>query len=180
VTWSGRYLVNPWDDAGLVDLAEWPRAAAYLRRHQAVLAARHTARRGQWHKTIDRVFQGLCERPKLYIPDFKDTLFPVLDDGATYPHHNLYWITSDRWDLEVLGGLLMSDVANAFVEAYSVRMRGGYFRFQAQYLRRIRVPDPKVIGRQPRQLLKDAFRQRDRAAATAAALPLYDIPAMPQ
>jgi adenine-specific DNA-methyltransferase len=30
----------------------------------------------------------------------------VLDRGETYPHHNLYFIESDTWDLEVLGGLL--------------------------------------------------------------------------
>ena len=41
----------------------------------------------------------------------------------------------------MLGGLLLSDVANLFVGAYCVRMRGGCYRFQAQYLRRIRVPD---------------------------------------
>ena len=49
------------------------------------------------------------------------------------------------WDLEVLGGLLISAIGQFFVESYGVRMRGGYFRFQAQYLRRIRVPDPKTL-----------------------------------
>ena len=68
-------------------------------------------------------------------------LDPVLDRGETYPHHNLYFIQSDEWDLEVLGGLLMSAVGQFFVESYGVRMRGGYWRFQAQYLRRIRVPE---------------------------------------
>jgi len=179
VVWSGRQLVNPWDADGLVDLAEWPRLAAYLGRHRSLLAARHTARRGQWHKTIDRVIAGLRERPKLYVPDFKDVVFPVLDDGRTYPHHNLYWIVSDVWDLEVLGGLLMSDVVNLFLEAYSVRMRGGYLRFQAQYLRRIRVPASDAVDTASADALRDAFRVRDRAAATRAALPLYGLDAVP-
>jgi adenine-specific DNA-methyltransferase len=30
LNWSGHYLVNPWDDAGLVDLAQWPDLKAYL------------------------------------------------------------------------------------------------------------------------------------------------------
>ncbi len=179
VAWSGRYLVNPWDERGLVALEDWPRMAAYLGAHRALLAARHTARRGRWHKTIDRVMPRLLERPKLYVPDFKDVVFPVLDDGRTYPHHNLYWIASDSWDLEVLGGLLMSDVANAFIEAYSVRMRGGYLRFQAQYLRRIRVPTPDAIGEEATATLRDAFRRRDRDAATRAALPLYELETAP-
>lgn len=179
LVWSGRWLVNPWDDEGLVDLSDWPQLAAYLGRHRRVLAARHTARRGQWHKTIDRVITGLRERPKLYVPDFKDIIFPVLDSGHTYPHHNLYWVVSDCWDLEVLGGLLLSEIANLFVECYSVRMRGGYLRFQAQYLRRIRVPMPDSVDARSSQALREAFARRDRAAATQAALPLYGLDHVP-
>jgi adenine-specific DNA-methyltransferase len=179
VTWSGRHLVNPWDDDGLVELADWPRMTAYLESHRAQLERRHTARRGRWHKTIDRVINGLREREKLYVPDFKDVVFPVLDCGLTYPHHNLYWIVSDRWDLEVLGGLLMSDVANLFTEAYSVRMRGGYLRFQAQYLRRIRLPSWHLVDEASANELRSAFRRRDREQATRAALPLYGLEAVP-
>jgi hypothetical protein len=177
--WSGHHLVNPWDANGLVDLAEWPSLKGYLTSHKTVLGKRHTAKSGRWHKTIDRVIEGLAERPKLYLPDFKGTLFPVLDRGQTYPHHNLYWITSDSWDLDVLGGILLSDLANLFVSAYSVRMRGGYLRFQAQYLRRIRVPRLDDIDPETRRRLKRAFQSRDSRAATEAALPLYGLDAVP-
>jgi adenine-specific DNA-methyltransferase len=79
----------------------------------------------------------------------------------------------------VLGGLLLSDVAQFFVECYGVRMRGGYLRFQAQYLRRIRVPRlSQVTGRQA-QRLRGAFRSRDVAAATEAALAVYGIEGVP-
>ena len=174
--WSGHYLINPWDEDGLVDLKRWPRLRAYLSIHKAALAKRHTAKKtGRWHKTIDRVINGLDVKPKLYLPDFKESLFPVMDHGQTYPHHNLYWITSEEWDLEVLGGLLLSDVANMFVDAYSVRMRGGYLRFQAQYLRRIRVPEPGQINSRERRALKMAFRSRDRERANYTALPIYGL-----
>jgi hypothetical protein len=177
--WSGHYLVNPWDESGLVDLSHWPDLRAYLTSHQAILGKRHTARSGKWHKTIDRVIEDLEQQPKLYLPDFKEALFPVLDSGQTYPHHNLYWITSDLWDLEVLGGILLSDVANMFISAYSVRMRGGYLRFQAQYLRRICVPSLDQVDAKKRRLLRRAFRSRDREAATQAVLPLYGLDAIP-
>jgi hypothetical protein len=179
VKWSGKYLVNPWDGTGLVNLDDWPRTAEYLGRHREPLAARHTAQRGRWHKTIDRVINGLADRSKLYLPDFKDAIFPVLDAGGTYPHHNLYWVTSDGWDLRVLGGLMLSDVANLFIEAYSVRMRGGYLRFQAQYLRRIRLPRLQDVDESSAMALAAAFDARDRAAATAAALPLYGLKRLP-
>jgi hypothetical protein len=177
--WGGKMLVNPWDEEGLVDLERWPRLAHYLRDHKPVLAKRHTAKGGNWHRTIDRVIDGLVEKPKLYLPDFKETTFPVLDSGDTYPHHNLYWITSTGWDLQVLGGLLMSGVANLFMEAYSVRMRGGFLRFQAQYLRKIRTPPPDSIPKREAAALRDAFRQRDVEAATHVALSLYGLTELP-
>lgn len=179
VRWSGKFLVNPWDDAGLVNLDDWPGLRGYLAPHEETLRARHTARSGKWHRTIDRVAGGLTARPKLYLPDFKDAIFPVLDPGGTYPHHNLYWVTSDGWDLEVLGGLLLGDVANLFIEAYSIRMRGGYLRFQAQYLRRIRLPRLDDVDPSSARALAGAFRERDRHAATQAALGLYGIDHIP-
>jgi adenine-specific DNA-methyltransferase len=96
-----------------------------------------------------------------------------------YPHHNLYYIVSDAWDLRVLGGLLLSKVAEAFVAAYAVKMRGGTLRFQAQYLRKIRVPAPSEIDGKDRAALADAFDRRDVRAATQAALRAYGLVELP-
>jgi hypothetical protein len=125
------------------------------------------------------VIEGLVDRPKLYLPDFKEVTFPVLDDGKTYPHHNPYWVTSEHWDLRVLGGLMLSDVANLFIEAYSVRMRGGFLRFQAQYLRRIRLPRLEDVDEGAAAALSAAFESRDRDAATSVALQLYRLESLP-
>jgi hypothetical protein len=181
--WSGHFLVNPWTDNGaLVDLRAYPRLRAYLGAHESALRSRHVGRRQpeRWYRTIDKVDAGLISRPKLLFPDLKVVPDPVLDPGGHYPHHNLYYVVSDCWDLEVLGGLLMSAVAGAFVEAYGVRMRGGTLRFQAQYLRRIRVPDPSGISEPEMVILREAFRARDREAATAAALRVYGLPVLPE
>ncbi|WP_433346655.1 Eco57I restriction-modification methylase domain-containing protein [Micromonospora sp. CA-111912] len=178
LSWSGHYLVNPWDaDGQLVDLEALPRLRAYYQRHAAALKRRHVAgkRPAHWYRTIDKVDQSLVERPKLLFPDMKTTIHPVLDEGSYYPHHNLYYIVSDEWDLRVLGGLLLSRVAQAFVEAYAVRMRGGTLRFQAQYLRRIRVPKPEAISATDRTALAAAFDRRDSRAATEVALRVYGI-----
>jgi adenine-specific DNA-methyltransferase len=176
--WSGHYLINPWTrDGKLVDLDAFPKLRGYLRAHQEVLRGRHIARRdpSSWYRTIDKVTYGLTARPKLYLPDMKLTSNPVLDEGGTYPHHNLYYLTSQTWDLEVLGGLLLSRVAQLFIEAYCVKMRGGTLRFQAQYLRRIKVPDQSSLPDALRQRLREAFRARDSQAATAAAIEAYGI-----
>jgi len=106
--WSGAYLVNPWDAHGLVDLQRFPRLRGYLESHGDQLRARHIARRrpDQWYRTIDRVDLNLLGQPKLVLPDLKAAAHPVLDDGSQYSHHNLYFVLSKGWDLEVLGGLL--------------------------------------------------------------------------
>jgi adenine-specific DNA-methyltransferase len=117
----------------------------------------------------------LLEREKLVIPELKAFIQPVLDSGQTYPHHGLYFVTSDQWDLEVLGGLLLSDIAELFVATYCVKMRGGCYRFQAQYLRRIRVPEPWAIGKRDQATLRRAFGARDRGTATAIARRLYGV-----
>ncbi len=175
--WSGAYLVNPWDEHGLVDLAAYPRLAAYFGEHGDRLRARHVAgqRPAQWYRTIDRVSPSLQGRPKLVLPDMKASAHPVLDEGRLYPHHNLYYVVSDTWEPEVLGGLLLSDIANLFVGAYCVKMRGGTYRFQAQYLRRIRVPDWEAVDRRSARELASAFRARDVRGATAVASRLYGV-----
>ena len=177
MNWSGHYLVNPWNSDGLVALDQYPRLLAYFEEHAVALKKRHTATKNlrAWYRTIDRVTHTLTSTPKLYIADIKNLLDPVLDPGETYPHHNLYFIQSDEWDLEVLGGLLMSSVGQFFVESYGVRMRGGYLRFQAQYLRRIRVPNPKALSVNQSEALIEAFRMRDRQRATQVALEVYGI-----
>jgi adenine-specific DNA-methyltransferase len=69
----------------------------------------------------------------------------------------------------------LSRVAQLFIEAYCVKMRGGTLRFQAQYLRRIRVPDPDALTEPLCSRLREAFRARDADAATAAAIEAYGI-----
>lgn len=182
VEWSGRYLVNPWNHSGLVHLDDFPRLAAYLGRNSDRLRARHIAKQhpNAWYRTIDRVDHSLTTRPKLVLPDMKASAHPVLDEGDYYPHHNLYHVTSQAWDPEVLGGLLLSDLANLFVGAYCVRMRGGCYRFQAQYLRRIRVPEIGSVAAQDRRALARAFCTRDVEAATGVALRLYGVDELPR
>jgi hypothetical protein len=173
-----KLLLNPWDNDGdLIDLELYPQFAKALGAHPAVknrfIVKRNPAR---WHRTIDKVYPGLAEQPKLLLQDMKAKITPVLEPGGYYPHHNLYYIISTSWDLEVLGGLLLSRVAEAFVSAYGVKMRGGTLRFQAQYLRKIAIPNPEQISSTVADRLRAAFRAGDREAATRAAEEAYGLP----
>jgi hypothetical protein len=143
VQWGGKGLANPFEEDGsLADLGAWPQFAAYLESHREKLTSRHCAQRSArgWYRTIDRVWSELLHTPKLLIPDIKGGAEIAFDEGEYYPHHNLYWITSTNWDLRALATILRSSLALFFVATYCTKMAGGYLRFQAQYLRRIRVP----------------------------------------
>ena len=74
----------------------------------------------------------------------------------------------------------MSEVVQFFIQCYGVRMRGGYFRFQAQYLRRIRVPRPETISKSIAATLVRAFDADDLSLANKAALELYGIRTLPR
>ena len=179
---STRCVINTFDDHGkLIDLARYPKLRRYFDAHAAQLQKRHVARKnpGAWYRTIDRVYPELARQPKLLIPDIADANEVVFEPGHWHPHHNLYFVTSAVWDLEVLGGLLSSRVALFFVWSYAVKMRGHYLRFQAQYLRRIRLPDPSTLDARIVRAIKGAFRERDFARLDELALRAYALTELP-
>lgn len=142
--WGGRYVLNPFvgDTTELIDLDNYPKAKKYFNTHRAKVAGRNVAKRsaGKWYRTIDRIYPELQKLPKLLIPDIKADSQIVFEPGGLYPHHNLYYVASDVWDLNALRTILRSSVGKFFVWMYGVKMRGDFLRFQAQYLRKICIP----------------------------------------
>lgn len=178
VAWQGHGIINPFaDDGSLVNLEDYPRLTRYLEARRAVIARRHCALKSptNWYRTIDRISPALTERPKLLIPDIKGESHVVFERGHLYPHHNLYYVISDTWDLRALQAVLLSSIARLFVASYSTKMRGGYLRFQAQYLRRIRVPYWRGVPDGLRRDLIAAAERRDFAACDRAAADLYGL-----
>jgi len=178
VEWRGYGVVNPFkDDGGLVDLGKYPRLARYLEARREKIAARHISRKQprNWYRTIDRIYPAIARKPKLLIPDIKGQAHIVHEEGRLYPHHNLYFITSDEWDLRALQTVLMSGIARLFVAIYSTKMHGGFLRFQAQYLRRIRLPQWRDVPEDVRNSLKEAAAQGNPAACNEAVFKLYGL-----
>lgn len=178
VQWRGFGVINPFSDqGGLVDLGRYPKLKRYLEAHKDVIARRHCARKtpGAWYRTIDRITPSLTRQPKLLIPDIKGQAQVVHDEGRFYPHHNLYFVTSIEWDLRALQAVLMSAVARLFVATYSTHMRGGFLRFQAQYLRRIRLPLWSDVPVLTRDRLIAAGQLQDLAACNCATFDLFEL-----
>ncbi len=182
VVWRGQGVVNPFNDgpgSGLVALEDYPRLKRYLEDRKEVIARRHCAQKSpaNWYRTIDRITSSLTRRPKLLIPDIKGEAQIVYDEGRFYPHHNLYFVTAEEWDLRALQAVLLSDIARLFVTSYSTKMRGGFLRFQAQYLRRIRLPYWKDVPDKLRRDLQLAAETLDLTACNRAAFELYGLTA---
>lgn len=180
VEWRGYGVVNPFIDgpgSGLVDLKQFPRLRRYLEARKEEIAGRHVAQKSpaSWYRTIDRITPSLSGRPKLLIPDIKGRAQVVFEEGRLYPHHNLYYVTSETWDLHALQAVLLSDVARFFVASYSTKMRGGFLRFQAQYLRRIRLPRWSDVPDHLRTALAEAARALDLTACNRAVEELYGL-----
>lgn len=178
VVWQGQGVINPFaDDGGLVDLRDYPKLASYLEERKSVVAKRHCAQKApsNWYRTIDRIWPELTSKPKLLIPDIKGEAHIVFEPGELYPHHNLYYIVSDTWDLRALQAVLLSSIAKLFVATYSTKMRGGYLRFQAQYLRRIRIPFWQDVSENLRRELIHAATNRDLDACNRAVSKLYKL-----
>ncbi|TVR50225.1 MAG: modification methylase PaeR7I [Puniceicoccaceae bacterium] len=178
VNWGGKWVLNPFETNGtLVDLGDWPRFRAYLEKNKAAILKRNVARRNPigWFRTIDRIHPGLTQTPKLLIPDIKGSAHVVYDAGAFYPHHNLYYVTSSDWPLRALQTVLSSRIAQAFVAAYSPRMRGNFLRFQAQYLRRVRLPQWADVQRKVGLDLETAAVSGDARLAATSVCRLYGL-----
>jgi hypothetical protein len=180
VHWGGKGVLNPFnDDCSLVSLKKYPKFAHYIDEHGKDIRKRHVSQKNpdKWYRTIDRIYPSLTHVPKLLIPDIKGEANVVFDEGRYYPHHNLYFVTSDSWDLHALQVVLKSDVTKLFLTTYSTKMRGGYLRFQAQYLRRIRLPNWAAVPEEIRARLLAASHANDRDASNRAVFDLYGFTA---
>lgn len=98
---------------------------------------------------------------------------PIRVPAGYYPHHGLTWFSSNRWNLDALGGLLMSEPVEKQVAAYCVRKRGGTLRFQPTVMRKVRLPKLADVPPEIAEELASAFHCYDRQRASEAAWKLY-------
>ena len=165
--WQGEYLLNPYKpDGTLVNLAEYPRALAYLESYRERLSARHVARKSpsRWYKTIDRISPDLLVQPKVLLPDMSGNTFVFVDDGKYYPLHNIYYITGNStMQLRLLAAFLMSDMVRSQLAAVTNQMNGGFSRWQSQHLRKLRLPDITKIPSDEVEQLLSLYETRDLA-----------------
>ena len=177
IKWSGTYIVNTYDHNGVVNLNQYPKLANYLEHHKEKLSRRHVAKKNpsHWFKTIDRVYEERSKMEKLLIPDISDRLIVLYDKGDYHPTNSIYYICSNRWNLYALRTVLLSEFTKLFIEAYSTKISKGYLRFQAQHLRKIRLPSWDTIDAQLQLDMIEAGKSNDTNKHTSLTSKMYGL-----
>jgi adenine-specific DNA-methyltransferase len=165
LTWSGNYILNPFDKQGrLIDLIKYPKASDYLNKNSSILKKRHVAKKNsnKWYKTIDKINYQLTYESKIILPDISGNKYIFIDEGKYYPHHNLYYIKGRNKDeLTILATILMSKFARNQLLEFGNKMNGGYPRWQSQNLRKLRLPLINAIPDKVKNELITCYQNRD-------------------
>lgn len=174
---GGQFLINTYDEDGVVDLDDYPKLKKYLTKHKDALSSRHVAKTQpqRWYKTIDRVYPERAKREKLLIPDIKSNLTVIHENGRLHPNNSLYYICSDTWDLRALQAVLLAGIGRLFIETYSTKVANGFLRFQSQHLRRICIPHWENLHASVRDELIKAGETNNHTLAVSVVKDLYNI-----
>ena len=142
IDWQGKYIINTYDDNGVIRLDDFPKLKSYLDKHKEDLQKRHVAKNDndRWFKTIDRVYEERAKAEKLLIPDISSDPVVIYDKGDFHPNNSIYYVCSTEWNLHALRVILLSNITKLFITTYSTKIAKGYLRFQAQHLRKICLP----------------------------------------
>lgn len=177
IAWRKKYLINTYDDNGVVNLDDYPKLARYLNSHKEELCKRHVAKKDstRWYKTIDRVYEERAKMEKLLIPDIGSNPIVLYDNGKYHPNNSIYYICSENWNLHALRVVLLSSVTKLFISTYSTKIAKGYLRYQAQHLRKLRLPNWDSISPNLQQLLEHAGRNNDYDSFTELACEVYQL-----
>jgi len=174
-----KYLINTYDKNGVICLDNFPKLQRYLKTHKEELSLRHIAKKtpAKWYRTIDRVYPERAQAEKLLIPDIKSELTVVYDDGFFHPNNSLYYICSSSWSLRALQGVLISGIGQLFIEAYSTKVSGKNLRFQAQHLRKIRLPSWETLEEDQKKALEYAAMNKNLSLAKKTVSAIYNLSA---
>jgi len=172
--WKQHYILNPFDeddDRRLKDLTKYPQTNAYLQKNATRLKSRYCVKQrpNVWYRTLDRINYDLLKKPKILMPDIQNGRNVALDEaGCFYPHHNVYWMTSAEWNLRALCVMMRSSFVTDQIRIFSVEMRGGFIRYQAQNLRKIHIPSCQSLSSADIELLSALYYEKDNDVIDSA------------
>jgi tRNA1(Val) A37 N6-methylase TrmN6 len=156
-----------------VDLARYPRSAAYLERHREALEARKyviEARR-KWFEIWVPQDPAAWGLPKLVFRDISAEPVFWIDNDGTVVNGDCYWIAAERAGAEDLLWLAAAVANSTFAESFYDRrfnnkLYAGRRRFITQYVEQFPLPSPtSTMGRSIIGAAKEIYRLVDDSRA---------------
>ncbi len=158
--WAGLYIINipstankkwPWSDAKAEDTAlqifeqTYPSIHRHLSRWEKKLKKRDDQGKFWW-ELRSCAYHSYFENPKIVYPDISQFPKFTWDESKSYLGNTAYIMPLDEiW----LIGLLNSKLMNWFYSHISPAIRGGFFRFIAQYMEKIPVVPASEVQKAP-------------------------------
>lgn len=179
VHWSGTSIVNVFDANGkVVKLADYPRMAAYLRKHKKPLQSRAKASTSKtWWRSIDSLHPDWYASPKLLVVDVSASPVIGIDTVGYCAGSGVYQIKSISWPLEDLLVFLSAGVLGLFVKALSTGAATGFHRFQKSQLSAVHIPRWEEIEPSWKKRFREARRAKNWARILDLVAELYQCEA---
>lgn len=164
-------------EASLIDLADFPRARAWLTSHRARLEKRHCVR--VWGKAWWDLHDPITFRPggaaQVLVPDLARTnRFAVDDDATRLPQHSAYFLQPRGLDAHFLAAVLNTPAVEFLIRSQAPLMKDGFSRYRRQFLLDLPVPvaDPSTTT-----AIVTAVKSGAHERAIALASELFDASA---
>lgn len=163
----------------------WPRAAAYLAGHRALLERREGGRFCgdafyRWGRPQNMAWLGVTE-PKVVVPDVAKAGRALCDRGGAMVLDSAYAIRplGDATSLGLLVAVMNSGVVALWLGETGTPLRGGYVRLKTAYLESLPLPAPSRHARAAATLAlaRDAAKRADEIddlVRRAYGLPRWD------
>ncbi|MGE3367012.1 MAG: Eco57I restriction-modification methylase domain-containing protein [Rhizobiaceae bacterium] len=179
VHWTGTHIVNVFDANGkVVDLAHYPRMAAYLQKHKKQLQSRAKASKSKtWWRSIDSLHPDWYASRKLLVVDVSATPVIGIDTAGCCAGSGVYQIKSTGWPLKDLLVLLSAGVLGLFVTALSAGAATGFHRFQKSQLSAIHIPRWDEIEPDWKKKFRLSHRAKNGARTLELVAELYQCEA---
>lgn len=159
----------------LIELADYPKARAFLEKHRKVLASRHCVRVWEkaWFDLHDQAPIDLAREAKILVPDVANSNRFAVDEGRYLPLHSAYYILAKPGvDLHFLSAVLNSRVSTFLMRLLAPVVKDGFSRYRRQFLAVLPIPD---AGAGVTLEMAKAARDGDARAADDLATTLFDL-----
>lgn len=140
VDWQGFYIIFTYHG---IDIGWYPAVETYLLQFKQALLNRATSANHKWYE-LQQPQMGIYpefDKSKIVYPDIGRQPEFALDTERHYIGNTLYCIPEQG---EFLLGILNSQVVEFFYSQVSTQIQHGYFRFIAQYMEQIPIPNVEI------------------------------------